>query len=380
MLIGRRRVKCLEEATIRADDNSIHADLAHASTLPAVFYLDPDFHEREKETIFANSWQIAGRAEQVAKPGSFIALDIAGEPVSIVRGDDDKLRAFSNVCRHRGSLILDGQGCTKVLKCPYHAWTYDLNGELQHAPEFEGVQNWNRSEVRLPEFHAEVFGPLLFVNLGKTPIPFADVVGQIPRDIERHGFPLQSYRFLTRTEYIINCNWKVYVDNYLEGYHLPSVHPALTRELDYKQYRVDTFRYYSSQWAPLRADSASVEERRYRTDENTPAPLYYWIFPNSMISIYPDNLHATIVLPLGVDKTLTIFDWYTLPDAAKSLESTIEFSDHVQQEDIAICEKVQKGLHSRSYDRGRFSVARENGVHHFHRLIAEFSAMSNGGW
>jgi choline monooxygenase len=165
------------------EDISIHSDLAQASTLPSSFYLDPDFYEREKEKIFGSSWQIAGRAEQVAKAGDFIALEIAGEPVIIVRGNDHKLRAFSNVCRHRGSLILEGGGCTKALKCPYHSWTYDLNGELQHAPEFDGVQNWNRSDVRLPEFQAKVFGPLLFVNLGKQPLPFTDVIGSIPAEI-----------------------------------------------------------------------------------------------------------------------------------------------------------------------------------------------------
>ena len=275
------------------------------------------------------------------------------------------------MCRHRGSLILQGQGCAKNLKCPYHSWTYDLKGELLNAPEFDGVRNWNRSDVRLPEYRPEVFGPLLFLNLANQPLSFSDILGNIPNEIEKHGFPLQSYRFLTRTEYVIQCNWKVYVDNYLEGYHLPSVHPALTRELDYKQYRVDTFRYHSSQWAPLRPVSKS-EERRYDPQANTPAPLYYWIFPNSMISIYPDNLHTTVVLPLAVDKTLTIFDWYELPETAKSLESTIAFSDGVQKEDVAICEKVQAGLRSRSYERGRFSVSRENGVHHFHRLLAEF--------
>jgi choline monooxygenase len=181
---------------------------------------------------------------------------------------------------------------------------------------------------------------------------------------------VDGLRHAFRRDYVIECNWKVYVDNYLEGYHLPAAHPSLFRELDYAQYRVDTFRYYSSQNAPIRA-AAGGESRRYEFGDSAKRALYYWIFPNYMLNVYPDNLSANIIVPLGPEKTLTIFEWFAYGNAEVE-QATIDFSDEIQQEDIRICESVQRGLRSRHYDRGRFSLKRENGVHHFHGLLAEF--------
>lgn len=342
-------------------EDIVHSDLAQAHTPPSSAYLSPEIFEREKKEIFRKSWHFAGCAEKVREPGQFLTLEIAGEPVVVIRGKDNVLRAFSNVCRHRGSILLQGSGKVSGVQCPYHAWTYNLEGKLQGAPEFQGVKNWEKESVGLPQFRAETWGPLVFVHLGEDPLPLQEILAKIPSEIEQRGYPFSQYRFLTRTEYEIKCNWKVYVDNYLEGYHLPAVHPGLFRELDYSQYRVDTFDWYSSQYAPLRKDA-----RRYAP--SGPEPLYYWIFPNLMLNIYPDNLHSHVVLPLAADRTLVIFDWFQAPDSTKSLEETISFSDQVQKEDMLICERVQKGLASPHYHRGRYSVARENGVHHFHRL------------
>jgi len=182
-------------------------------------------------------------------------------------------------------------------------------------------------------------------------------------------------KFSERRDYEIGCNWKVYVDNYLEGYHLPAAHPGLFRELDYAKYRVDTFRYYSSQFAPMRAASGAASDRRY--SDPSQGALYFWIFPNLMLNVYPDNMSANIILPLGHDRTLTIFEWFAYPGSSVAPE-TIAFSDEIQQEDIGICEAVQRGLQSRSYSQGRFSVKRENGVHHFHLLLHEFLARATG--
>ena len=167
---------------------------------------------------------------------------------------------------------------------------------------------------------------------------------------------------------MVACNWKVYIDNYLEGYHLPAAHPGLMRELDYAQYRVETFRYYSSHIAPIRA-GAGAEDRRYGFADSSRTALYYWIFPNFMLNIYPDNLSGNIILPLGPDRTLTIFEWFAYTGEVE--QATIDFSDEIQREDIAVCESVQRGLHSRNYNQGRFSAKRENGVHHFHGLLYE---------
>jgi choline monooxygenase len=182
---------------------------------------------------------------------------------------------------------------------------------------------------------------------------------------------------IERRDYVIDCNWKVYVDNYLEGYHLPIAHPGLFRELDYDQYRVDTFRYHSSQYAPIRpVKDGEIRDRRYiRTEEEAEA-LYYWIFPNVMLNIYLDNTSINIILPIDHEKTLTIFEWYfEQPGTGEgwdSMQSIIQFSDQIQQEDIEIVENVQKGLKSNAYNQGRFSAKRENGVHHFQSLVHEF--------
>jgi len=345
-------------------------DLSRAATIPARWYTDPGFLELEQQRVFGRTWQAAGYASAVANPGDYFACDIQGEPVVVARAKDGVLRAFSNVCRHRASTIVEGSGSANALRCPYHAWTYELNGKLLGTPEFEGVENWDRSTVCLPQFGVATWGPFVFVNLDANAPGLEEFWGEIPRQVREFGCPIDQLRLCARRDYVIQCNWKVYIDNYLEGYHLPAAHPGLFRELDYSQYRVDTFRYHSSQYAPIRLRDNDGANRRYQYDNVGAGALYFWIFPNFMLNIYPDNLSSNIILPMGPDKTLTIFEWFAYSgDVAKE---TIAFSDEIQQEDIKICENVQRGLHSRTYNQGRFSVKRENGVHHFHLLLNEF--------
>jgi choline monooxygenase len=356
--------------------SSVMESLARASTIPSAWYIDPQLLTKEKEQIFWHTWQPVGHSRKVASPGSYLAVEIGGEPCAVVRGNDGVLRAFSNVCRHRASIILKGEACTKTLRCPYHGWTYSLKGELLAAPEFEGVENWNPGDQQLPPMRVEEWGPYVFVNVDSQAPPLSEVLADIPSQVAGIGCPADQLYFSYRRDYLIRCNWKVYVDNYLEGYHLPAAHPSLFRELDYKAYRVDTFRYYSSQYAPIRpARSGRNEPRRYTPADESNRALYFWIFPNFMLNVYPDNLSANIILPMGHDQTLTIFEWFTYPKNGSAVEispETVAFSDEIQQEDIGICESVQKGLASRTYDRGRYSVKRENGVYHFHSLLTEF--------
>lgn len=347
------------------------SDLSRASTIPARWYLDPEFLEAERRKVFGSTWQPVGHAADVATPGDYFACDIAGEPVVVVRGRDSVLRAFSNVCRHRASTVAVGRGTAPSLRCPYHGWTYALDGRLIGQPEFEGVRDWDKSSVCLPAFRVETWGPYVFVNQDAEAPSLDDVFGAIPEEIARIGCVPHRLGFSERRDYVLNCNWKVYVDNYLEGYHLPAAHPSLFRELDYRQYRVDTFRFYSSQYAPIRPKRENGPPRRYAFPDDGRQALYYWVFPNFMLNVYPDNMSANIILPLGHDKTLTIFEWFSYAAAPVATE-TIAFSDEIQQEDIAICENVQRGLRSRTYTQGRFSVKRENGVHHFHMLLNEY--------
>ena len=346
-------------------------ELARAKTIPSRWYLDPAMLDAEREKIFARTWQPVGLAKTVAEPGTYFACEIAGEPVVVARAKDGVLRAFSNVCRHRASTIADGCGKAATLRCPYHNWTYALDGRLIACPEFEGVLDWETSSVRLPQFRAEVFGPHVFVNQDAEAPALADVFGEIPSEIAKLGCAVENLQFSERRDYMVECNWKVYIDNYLEGYHLPAAHPGLMRELEYPKYRVETFRYYSSHHAPIRSLKSGADGAGRRYESDGLAALYYWIFPNYMLNVYPDNLSTNIIVPMGPDRTLTIFEWFGYPDAAVKPE-TVAFSEEIQQEDIRLCEAVQKGLRSRTYDTGRFSVKRENGVHHFHLLLNEF--------
>jgi choline monooxygenase len=353
-------------------------DLATAETMPARWYTDPAFLEWEKEKIFSKTWQPVGKLDDLLRVGDFFTGEVAGEPLIITRGLDEQLRAFYNVCPHRAGVVADGRGNRKSLQCKYHGWTYDLQGKLMRAPEFEGVKNWNADDVCLKPVKVEAWGPWVFVNLDPEAQPMSAVYGTIHDEIQNAGFKIDKMQFVERRDYVIKCNWKVYVDNYLEGYHLPIAHPDLFREIDYDQYKVDTFRYYSKQYAPIReVKEGDVRDRRYvRSGEGEEDALYYWIFPNVMLNVYLDNTSINIIVPIDHETTLTIFEWYfEQPGTGAgwgSMQDIIAFSDQIQVEDIELCEWVQKGLKSRAYDKGRFSVLRENGVHHFQSLVHEF--------
>jgi choline monooxygenase len=370
-------------------DKSLHLDVNEqiecAQTLASRFYIDPSILEIEKSRIFRSTWQLVGTLQQdcgevngvkrtIADAETFFTAEVAGEPIVVVRDKHGTLRAFSNVCRHRAGPIAQGSGCKSVLRCGYHGWTYALDGRLIGTPDVEGVEFFDRSTMGMVPLRLETWEQFIFVNFNAQADPLAAFLGEIPR--QARGFQFEGLRFAERRDYVIDCNWKVYVDNYLEGYHIPIAHPGLMREIDYAQYRTETFRYYSQQFAPIRAMKSGEAERLYAPGSGLQEALYFWIFPNLMVNIYPDNVSTNLIVPISHDKTLTIFEWFF--HEANSMESrerirkAVEFSDQVQQEDIGLCENVQRGLRSSTYDRGRYSVRRENGVHHFHMLLGEF--------
>lgn len=357
---------------------SFETDLSKAETLPSAWYTSKEALDLERAQIFGGTWQYAGAAEQVKKNGTYFTTEIAGEPIVVLRDQEGQLRAFFNVCRHRGGPVAAGAGDVKLFKCAYHGWTYGLDGELRQTPEFKGVQCFDKANFGLRPIQVETFGPLLFVHMGSGQPSFSDTFGNVPE--EAKTLPLARMGFYKRHIYEVPCNWKVYVDNYLEGYHIPQVHLGLLKEIDYPQYRTECFRYYSKQHAPIRGRADSLY-RRSIAEGALPQALYYWIFPNIMLNIYPDNLQVNAILPLGHDRTVTIFEWYLVdpsrPGVDEDFAKSFAFSHEVQEEDMRICEHIQKGLNSRSYDRGRYSVEREAGVHHFHGLYCEF--MQRGG-
>jgi choline monooxygenase len=365
----------------------VNEQIECAHTLASRFYTDPAILEIEKTRIFRRSWQLVGTLSHacgevngvkrtIADPESFFTADVGGEPIVVVRDKQGALRAFSNVCRHRAGPIASGSGCKNVLRCGYHGWTYALDGRLIGTPDVEGVEFFDRSTMGMVPLRLETWEQFIFVNFDQGAEPLATYLGDIPE--QARGFQFAGLEFAERRDYVIDCNWKVYVDNYSEGYHIPIAHPGLMREIDYSQYRTDTFRYHSQQFAPIRAMKAEEAGERFYAPAGTglQQALYFWLFPNLMLNIYPDNISTNLIVPLSQDKTLTIFEWF-FHDVASAkvqerMKKAVAFSDEVQQEDIGLCESVQRGLRSSTYDCGRYSVKRENGVHHFHMLLGEF--------
>jgi choline monooxygenase len=329
----------------------------------------------EKQKVFHSTWQYASSLDVLRLPGNYAAVDVSGIPVVLTRGLDEQLHAFYNVCRHRAGVVARGCGNRKSLQCQYHGWLYGLDGRLRNAPEFEGVENFSKEDFGLLPIRVESWGPFAFVNMDGSAPPLLEVLGRIP--LETAGMDFSSLRKVEHRDHMINANWKVYIDNFLEGYHIPIAHPGLFKEVDYDQYRVDTFRYYSSQYAPIRPVRSEDAGGRIFTElKGDEQAFYYWIFPNFMLNLYPGNVQINIIVPLSHDRTLTVFEWFYAdpgtPEGWNNLQDGIAFSDSVQKEDIEICEDVWRNLGTGVYRQGRYSVKRENGVHHFHSLMSEF--------
>ncbi len=364
----------------------VNEQIECAQTLASKFYTDPAILDIEKARIFRRTWQLVGTLSQdcgevnglkrtISDPETFFTAEVVGEPVVVVRDKQGTLRAFSNVCRHRAGPIAVGSGCKNVLRCAYHGWTYTLDGRLIGTPDVDGVEFFDRSTMGMFPVRLETWGQFIFINFDPNAVSLSAYLGKIPE--QARGFQFEGLQLAERRDYIINCNWKVYVDNYLEGYHIPIAHPGLMREIDYAQYRTETYRYHSQQFAPIRAmKSGDASGRLYEPGTGLQEALYFWVFPNLMLNIYPDNIQTNVIVPLSHDKTLTIFEWFFHDVASEKsrerVKRAIAFSDEVQQEDVGLCEHVQRGLRSSTYDRGRYSVKRENGVHHFHMLLGEF--------
>ncbi|MEO8671672.1 MAG: SRPBCC family protein [Tahibacter sp.] len=350
-------------------DWALAQPLIRASSLPAELYTDPAVQRVESERIFARSWQLFAHASQLVDGGDHVVGNVAGVPLIAVRGDDGILRAFHNVCRHRAGPLAtcDGRGA-KALRCRYHGWTYTLAGQLRSAPEMAEAEDFDATTIALPPVRIETWQGMAFVALDDVP-PLTDVVSGI--DARMTGHLLADYRFHHRTQYEIACNWKVYVDNYLEGYHVPHIHPALNRMLDYRGYVTETAAWYSLQSSPMEASDAANASNFYGDGE----ALYYFIYPNTMLNILPGRLQTNRVIPLAPDRCRVEFDFFypAGDDPAERLrrERDDAFSDEVQQEDVHICVEVQRGLASGSYRPGRLCPRRESGVHHFQELIRQ---------
>jgi len=349
----------------------IDAEISQAWSLPAQYYIDPEVFAAEKEQIFERSWQVVGHHDQVRNTGDYFTTELMGQPLLLVRASNGELRGFYNVCRHRAGPPAEGCGTRKLFRCGYHGWTYSLDGALISAPEFEGQPGFDAREFSLAPVRTAEWFNLIFVNLNAGSPPLMQTLHELPSQAEK--FQFEGMKLLERRTYDMKCNWKTYVDNYLEGYHLPSVHPGLNRELDYNAYTVESYKRHVRQFSPIRGGQSRDTQRLYQQSGAGLTTNYFWIFPNWMLNCYPDNVSLNVILPIEGERTFAIFDWYVPENDLKNeaAKVSVEFSHQTQIEDIAICETVQKNLHSRSYQRGRYSIKQEKGVHAFHRMYAE---------
>lgn len=347
------------------------APLAQAYTIPASWYTDSRIASLEKHAIFYRTWQAVGRLDQVSRCGDFFTADLVGEPLVIARGADGVLRAFYNVCRHHAAAVVtEPSGQAAHFRCPYHGWTYGIDGSLKGTPDFDGVCDFDRSKNGLVPVRADSWENFIFVNLNPQTEPLCNFLAGL---IERVApLRLDSLHFFERRTYDLNCNWKVYVDNYLDGgYHVPHLHKGLNSVLEYTNYTIENADRFSLQSSPVKTANPGVDADAAATRHGDRA-YYFWQYPNFMLNWYEGYLDTNLVLPLSIDSCRVIFDFYfsdTGESAREHNRQSVTVSHRVQEEDVAICEAVQRGLHSRAYQAGRLSVKREAGEHLFHRLL-----------
>ena len=335
-------------------------------TPPASFYIDPVRLQHEQRNVFARSWQIVGRLDQLQQPGDYFTTQLGEDPLLFVN-DGGTIRGFFNVCRHRAGPIAYGCGRAQRLVCRYHGWTYELSGQLLRTTEMEGAEDFEPTNIRLQPVAVHAFGPLLFAALDPSTPPF----DEFHPGVSAHCAPLRldTMGYVAKRDFPVNANWKVYVDNYLEGYHIPLVHPGLNREIDYRHYVTELGPRHVLQYAPIRANTAT----HYRGDANQQA-FYYWLFPNIMLNVYEGQLQTNVVIPVDANHTIVRFEWFSfepLPDPQTN-ERWLElarFSEEVQAEDATICAAVQTNIRSRAYVPGPYSPKREAGVKLFHTLM-----------
>jgi len=354
------------------DQYNASAPLDRASTIPASWYVNKDLYDLELKTVFSSTWQVAARVDQVSQPGQYVTTDIAGEPIVLVRGGDGVLRGFFNVCRHHAAAVMtEPEGKAAHLRCPYHGWTYSLEGELKGTPDFTGVCGFDRAQNGLVPVKLAEWEQWVFVKFDKSDALSLEgfLTKQLVEEIRQ--IKLTNLHWFERRHYSFDCNWKVFVDNYLDGgYHVPYLHKGLDSVLDYSNYMIENGERHCLQWSPMVTEGAETQTGAVRKGDRA---LYYWIYPNFMINLYDGAMDTNLVVPRGVDQTEVIFDFYfpdvTSAEARQRNAASVAVGQRIQDEDVAICKSVQRGLNSRAYNAGRLSVRREAGEHLFHRLL-----------
>jgi choline monooxygenase len=354
----------------------VDADISKAHTIFTDVYKSAEFFEMAKEKIFAGSWQFAGDTDMVSSNGSchpFTVLEkFMDEPLLITRDENGKLHCLSNTCTHRGNLVVYENCRLSNLRCKYHGRLFHLDGKFKSMPEFKEVKDFPSLSDDLTSLPLFQWGKLLFTSLNKrydAEVFFKDMRERVA------WLPLEEFHYRPdlSKDYYINANWALYCENYLEGFHIPFVHAGLNAAIDFTDYSTELFYPFSS----LQIGITKTGENYFDLPSSSPdygkkiAAYYFWVFPNMMFNFYPWGLSINIIQPLGVDKTKVSFRLYVWKEELRSTGAGGEL-DKVEMEDEEIVQQVQKGVRSRFYTQGRYSVTREKGTHHFHELLAHF--------
>ena len=341
-------------------------------------YIDPQFLEVEREQVFRRSWQFLCHEEKLREPGSYVTAAVADRSIVAVRGGDGALRAFYNVCKHRGHELLKGAGTTRLITCPYHAWVYALDGRLHRARRSELIEHFDADRIFLTPVRVEVFCHLVFVNLDPAAPPLAERTGDLAREVTSHAPDIADLTFAHRLTYTVRANWKAVVDNFLECYHCPVAHRDFVTLVEMDTYKVTTHGIWSSHMAK----AGRVKNRAYGVGEASVTDHAVWyLWPNTTLMRYPGrgNFMVWRFVPTGPEETYEEFDFFfeSAPPTESEMEA-IRFIDEVlQPEDIGLVESVQRGMRTPAFERGRYLVdpggsgLSEHAVHHFHGLVLD---------
>ncbi|HMJ94916.1 MAG TPA: aromatic ring-hydroxylating dioxygenase subunit alpha [Thermoleophilaceae bacterium] len=350
------------------DIDRVEEAIADGAALPPEWYQDEAIFEFERERIFKRSWQYAGRADLVAQPGDFFRLTVAGVPLVIVRDEEGELRGFVNVCRHRAcEVVQDDSGSARFLRCPYHAWTYGLDGQLKAAPKQRHQENFDPGAISLAPIGVGQLGPLLFVNPDSTGPELSDYLGILPALWERAGLDASGLEFRRRVSYDVAANWKVLVENFVECYHCAVVHEELSAALDLKRFRVECEGNVIHEVAPTDRRYAGYDDSADVVDGT-----YDYLFPSFISNIFPGrgNAFARNLIPIDPQRTRVTYDLYCVPDASPAEEEeAFRFADRVFREDMPLVESVQRGLNSGRSDRCHLFLTDELGPQYFQQLV-----------
>jgi len=326
--------------------------------LSARWYWDADIYQAERHSIFAATWQFLGCEADVAKPGQYISSEVAGYRFFVIRGRDGLLRGFHNVCPHRASLLLDeGKGQCDLLRCRYHGWVFDREGRLRKAPDFGEADWFHLEDYGLKPIHVSVWRGLIFVSLATEPLPLLEFLGALPELLE--PYPIESFVKTDEAGFEMKANWKTYTDNFVEGYHVPGIHPAFNAVIDYSKFETTADRNVVIMRAPQKGGSIY-------------GGLWLWIWPNFTLSVYPKGMNTSRILPLDPDRTRLSYSFHfadTSDEAAPANRQTVETNCAIVREDFGICEKAQDNLKAGVFERGPLSPRHEIGVGYFHDLV-----------